>query len=89
MKFLSDFQNYIEELRKERPKLIISGDYNICHQAIDIHNPQRNQNTSGFLPEEKWFSDFIASGFDTFRYFYSESHNYSCGVTEQMRVLKI
>ena len=79
MKFLSDFQNYIEELRKERPKLIISGDYNICHQAIDIHNPQRNQNTSGFLPEERaWFSDFIASGFfDTFRYFNSESHNYS------------
>tara|TARA_B100000900_G_scaffold395569_1_gene394077 strand:+ start:5705 stop:6472 length:768 start_codon:yes stop_codon:yes gene_type:complete len=79
MQFLSDFQNYIEELRKERPKLIISGDYNICHQAIDIHNPQRNQNTSGFLPEERaWISDFISSGFvDTFRHFNSEPHNYS------------
>ena len=79
IKFLSDFKNYIEELRKERPKLIISGDYNICHQAIDIHNPQRNQNTSGFLPEERaWVSDFIASGFvDTFRLFNSEPHNYS------------
>ena len=79
MQFLSDFQNHIEKLRKERPKLIISGDYNICHQEIDIHNPQRNQNTSGFLPEERvWFSDFISSGFvDTFRYFNSEPHNYS------------
>ena len=63
MQFLTDFQNYIEKLRKERPKLIISGDYNICHQEIDIHNPQRNQNTSGFLPEEKnWFSALISSG---------------------------
>ena len=79
MQFLTDFQNYIEKLRKERPKLIISGDYNICHQAIDIHNPQRNQNTSGFLPEERaWLSDFIANGFvDTFRHFNSEPHNYS------------
>ena len=79
MQFLTDFQNYIKKLRKERPKLIISGDYNICHQAIDIHNPQRNQNTSGFLPEERaWVSDFIANGFvDTFRHFNSEPHNYS------------
>ena len=50
IQFLSDFKTYIENLRKDRPKLIISGDYNICHQEIDIHNPQRNQNTSGFLP---------------------------------------
>ena len=66
-------------MRKDRPKLIISGDYNICHQEIDIHNPQRNQNTSGFLPEERaWVSSFISSGFiDTFRYFNSEPHNYS------------
>ena len=79
MQFLSDFQNYITELKYERPKLIISGDYNICHQAIDIHNPQRNKNTSGFLPQERaWISEFIASGFvDTFRHLNPEPHNYS------------
>lgn len=79
IQFLSDFKNYIEDLRKDRPKLIISGDYNICHQEIDIHNPQRNKNTSGFLPEERaWVSGFISSGFiDTFRYFNSEPHNYT------------
>ena len=79
IQFLSDFKNYIDDLRKDRPKLIISGDYNICHQEIDIHNPQRNQNTSGFLPEERaWVSGFISSGFiDTFRHFNSEPHNYS------------
>ena len=79
MKFLSQFQNYINELKKDFPKLIISGDYNICHRAIDIHNPQRNKNTSGFLPEEReWMSGFITSGFiDSFRHLNPEPHNYS------------
>lgn len=79
MQFLEDFQNYINELRKERPKLIVCGDYNICHEAIDIHNPKQNANSSGFLPEEReWVSGFIESGFiDSFRYFNQEPHNYS------------
>ena len=79
MKFLSQFQNYINEVKKDFPKLIISGDYNICHRAIDIHNPQRNKNTSGFLPEEReWMNVFITSGFiDSFRHLNPEPHNYS------------
>jgi len=79
MQWLDDFQNYILELRKERPKLIISGDYNICHEAIDIHDPVRNKKSSGFLPEEReWMSGFLAEGFiDTFRYLIKEPHNYS------------
>ena len=77
--FLEDFHNYISELIQRVPNLIIAGDYNICHKAIDIHNPQRNQNTSGFLPEEReWLSSFIDLGFiDTFRYFNHEPHQYS------------
>ncbi|MEM6807270.1 MAG: exodeoxyribonuclease III, partial [Bacteroidota bacterium] len=35
--FLEDMYVYISELKKTYPNLIISGDYNICHQAIDIH----------------------------------------------------
>ena len=67
--FLADFQAWVQELRKERPKLIIVGDYNIAHQEADIHNPRSNKNTSGFLPEERaWFSNWLASGFiDAFR----------------------
>tara|TARA_B100000886_G_C20423956_1_gene492983 strand:+ start:1572 stop:2333 length:762 start_codon:yes stop_codon:yes gene_type:complete len=77
--FLEDFHNYISELIQRVPNLIIAGDYNICHKALDIHNPQRNQNTSGFLPEEReWLSSFIDLGFiDTFRYFNHEPHQYS------------
>ena len=59
--------------------MIISGDYNICHKSIDIHNPVSNKNSSGFLPEEReWLDHFVASGFtDTFRYFNPEPHHYT------------
>jgi len=78
-KFMEEFQNYINRLKVELPRLVISGDYNICHNAIDIHDPIRNKNVSGFLPEERlWFDNFIKNGFiDSFRIFNSEPHNYS------------
>jgi exodeoxyribonuclease III len=79
MEWLGDFHRYIFELKKERQKLIICGDYNICHQPIDIHNPKSNANSSGFLPEEReWIDQFMKSGFvDSFRHFNKEPHNYT------------
>lgn len=79
MKWLSDFQLYINDLKNRVPNLIICGDYNICHKPIDIHNPKSNANTSGFLPEEReWMEQFIQSGFiDSFRHFNQEPHQYS------------
>lgn len=77
--FMEDFYHYINKLKKRHPKLVISGDYNICHQAIDIHDPVRNAKVSGFLPEERaWLDAFIKNGFiDSFRYFSSDAHQYS------------
>jgi len=77
MQWLADFNNYIRQLKKEIPRLIISGDYNICHRAIDIHDPVRNKNSSGFLPEEReWMSNFLSEGFtDSFRHKYPEKEN--------------
>jgi exodeoxyribonuclease-3 len=73
------FQEYIDELKKEFPKLVICGDYNICHEAIDIHDPVRNKNVSGFLPEERaWLDQFIKRGFvDSFRLLNPQPHQYS------------
>lgn len=48
IKWLSDFDAYIKTLKLTRPKLIMAGDYNICHKEIDIHNPKSNSKTSGF-----------------------------------------
>lgn len=77
--FMRFFETYIAEIRKEHPNLIVSGDYNICHQAIDIHNPKSNAKSSGFLPEERaWMDLFINSGFiDTFRHFNKDPHHYT------------
>ncbi|MEY2793409.1 MAG: Exodeoxyribonuclease [Bacteroidota bacterium] len=79
MKWLSDFYAYIQNLKKDIPHLLISGDYNICHREIDIHNPKSNANSSGFLPEERaWISQFLDGGFiDTFRHVNQNPHHYS------------
>lgn len=79
MKWLSFFQEYVNALKQTHPKLVLSGDYNICHKAIDIHNPISNAKSSGFLPEEReWMENFINSGFvDTFRVFNQQPHQYS------------
>jgi len=79
MEFLADFRKYIKELRIKREFLVISGDVNICHKPIDIHNPVSNKNSSGFLPEEReWMDQFTADGFiDCFREFNQEPHHYS------------
>ena len=79
MEWLEAFLNYINQLKATYPNLVICGDFNICHKAIDIHNPKSNANTSGFLPEEReWMEQFINSGFvDSFRHFNQEPHQYS------------
>lgn len=78
-KWLDDFYIYIQNLIKTTPNLIVVGDYNICHRAIDIHNPKSNAQTSGFLPEEReWMEKFFTNGFiDTFRLFNQEPHHYT------------
>lgn len=77
--YMADFQKYTEELRKNHPNLVVLGDFNICHKAIDIHNPVGLKNVSGFLPvEREWIGNFINSGFiDSFRHFNKEADNYT------------
>ncbi len=79
MQWLEDFSKYVATLKRTIPNLIICGDFNICHRPIDIHNPQGNKNSSGFLPEEReWMSAFLATGFvDTFRHFDQSPDQYS------------
>ena len=79
MEFLDDFFNWANELRKERPNLIIVGDYNIAHTEMDIHNPKGNKNNSGFLPEEReWMTKWFSNGYvDSFRHTHPEKVEYS------------
>ena len=79
MKWLEDFQRYVIDLQKQHSRLILCGDYNICHEAIDIHDPIRNAGNSGFLPEEReWMSRFLAAGFiDAYRVLHPGKQEYT------------
>ena len=76
--YMDRIHNYLNDLRKELPNLVVLGDYNICHEAMDIHNPKM-KGVSGFLPEEReWLGNFIDSGFiDSFRFLHPEKQEYS------------
>ncbi len=76
--YMDEIKEYATNLRKEIPNLVICGDYNICHEAIDIHNPKM-KGVSGFLPEEReWLGSFIDSGFiDSFRYLNQDRQEFS------------
>lgn len=78
--FLDEFYDYVKALKKKQSNLIVVGDYNVCHKAIDIHNPISNKKSSGFLPEERAWMDkwFEQGGFiDSFRHFNPDPHHYS------------
>lgn len=77
--WLDEFYHYIQNLRQTHPNIILCGDYNIAHKAIDLHDPVRNKNTSGFTPDERlWMEKFYSSGWiDTFRQIHPEPHRYT------------
>lgn len=82
--FLDHFFDYIHEwpLKNKvslQKKVVVCGDYNICHKEIDIHDPKGNKNSSGFLPEEReWMEKWFNAGMvDTFRYLNPGPHQYT------------
>lgn len=77
MDFLPAFGKLITRL-KSKP-IIVTGDFNICHRDIDIHDPVRNKHTPGFLPEERhWMDVFTKNGFvDGVRIYNGEPNYYS------------
>jgi exodeoxyribonuclease-3 len=78
--FLEEFARHLLALKNEGRELIICGDYNIAHKAIDLKNWRTNQKTSGFLPAEReWMEQlFTAMGFvDAFRVINQEEDQYT------------
>lgn len=68
MGFFDAFLRFAQELRKEKP-IVVCGDFNIAHKAIDLARPKQNVLNTGYLPEERaWLDGFAAAGYvDTFR----------------------
>ena len=56
---------------RERKRVLLCGDYNICHKEIDIHHPREaeKRKLTGFLPEERaWMDKLVQAGFvDSYR----------------------
>ena len=76
--YMDEIQDYLSLLTEQIPNLVVCGDYNICHDEIDIHNPKM-KNVSGFLPEEtSCLAAFIQSGFlDSYRYLHPTRQEFS------------
>ncbi len=76
--FYDYFIDYIEKLRKKGKPLVICGDYNTAHKAIDLARPTQNKENTGFLPEERKKLDRLTElGYiDTFRKFNEDLEGY-------------
>ncbi|MDD4607452.1 MAG: exodeoxyribonuclease III [Patescibacteria group bacterium] len=73
-------QKYLKFLNKFNNKpLILTGDFNVAHQEIDLANPNSNHFNAGFTDEERQFiNQIIKSNFvDTFRHLHPQTQKYS------------
>jgi len=69
-----DFFEYLKELEKSKP-VVVCGDFNVAHKAIDLARPKANYNKSaGYMQEEIDGMDrFTSNGLvDSFRHFHPE-----------------
>ena len=73
------FAEYLTKLRRKK-KVIVTGDFNVAHQAIDLARPKSNYNkTSGYTQVEiDGMTEILNVGFiDSFRHLYPETQKYS------------
>jgi len=69
-RFIESFEAHLRDLKSSGREIVLCGDWNVAHQAIDLKNWKSNQKNSGFLPEERaWLTRiFDEIGFvDVFR----------------------
>lgn len=77
--FCNAMQAYLDGLRAKGKHVVLCGDFNIAHRAIDLKNPKQNEKNAGFLPEERaWMDQFLDAGYlDTFRLFNQDPGHYT------------
>ena len=72
--FYDHFLEFLKKLHAKQPNIIICGDFNVAHTAVDLARPKENVTHVGFLPIERaWMDKFIAAEWiDVFRHFYPD-----------------
>ncbi len=78
LEFNDEILKYLKKLEKKKP-IILTGDFNVAHQAIDLARPKENEGNSGYTLEERaWMTKFLNNNFiDTFRFFNPQTIKYS------------
>lgn len=73
MEWEDDFRAYLGALKRKKP-VIVTGDFNVAKEEIDLKNPKNNRGNAGFSDEERGkMRELLASGFvDSFRYLYPD-----------------
>lgn len=68
--FCEAMKSFCDTLVQNGRNLVLCGDYNIAHRPIDLARPEDNEQSPGYLPEERaWMESFLQNGYtDTFRY---------------------
>jgi len=77
-KFNAEILKYLKKLETKKP-VIITGDFNVAREEIDIARPDSNHESPGFSDEERyWGRKFLDAGFvDTFRHLHPKEKKYS------------
>ncbi len=78
MEFEDDFKAYLKKLDSIKP-VIMCGDLNVAHQAIDLKNAKPNEKNAGYTIEERTkFQALLDIGYtDSFRFLYPDKVQYS------------
>ena len=78
LEFNQELLKYLKKLEKKKP-IIVTGDFNVAHEEIDLARPKENVGNPGFTKEERlWMTEFLEAGFiDTFRYLHPKTIKYS------------
>jgi exodeoxyribonuclease-3 len=79
LEFYARLFDKVQRLRRSGARVLVMGDLNTAHREIDLARPKQNQDTSGFLPEERAELDrWIDAGWvDTFRAFEPGPEHYT------------
>ncbi len=73
------FLNYLKALETNKP-VVVCGDFNVAHRAIDLARPKENYNkAAGYMQEEiDGMNGFAGAGLlDSFRFMHPETVKYS------------
>ncbi len=78
LEFNEELLLYIKKLEKKKP-VIVTGDFNVAHEEIDLARPKENVGSAGFTAEERaWMTKFLKAGYiDTFRELNGQKVQYS------------